>query len=75
LAQFGTTLLSVASGQVGRRRVVRPASVVDYIVFVALVFFVTVVSQKLKSALIRISRPFRIEFGCSHGPFGVKLLL
>ena len=31
--------------------------------------------QNVHSALMRTPRPVRIEFGCSHGPPGVKLLL
>jgi anti-sigma B factor antagonist len=31
--------------------------------------------QNIHSALMRASLPVRIEFGCSHGPPGVKLLL
>jgi len=64
------TGLSVGRGRVWRRRVKRPAST-----FVNFVCFVNSVFQKLKSTLMRISRPVRIEFGWSHGPLGVKLLL
>src|ERR1043166_1416881 len=65
--------------EVAPRRTRRPRrSWILFVCFVSSLAFVVSryksLGQKLKSTLTRMRRPVRIEFGCSHGPFGVKLV-